>query len=337
MPPFADILLVAALAILSPARDAVVPVRAAGAGVQPPVKLEWACDGVDGDSFPDMFLVVKPEGGVRQVFSVTNAAEAYVTNLELGRRYFWGVVPAVGGKGAASSFTTPWDPPRLLRVEGLANFRDLGGWVGLGGRRVRQNMMFRSAGLRASAQRVGGSEFAPVFMPGATNITEGGLEYMRSEFRIKTDIELRSKEETLFMQSSLLGEDAVWVKVPFPVGAAIDGIEKGREPFMRVFRRLLREDSYPVAFHCADGRGRTGTLALILNGLLGVSESDLRSDWTAGAASAESGSLDGLLEYLHSLGGENVRECCEAFARGCGVSDAEIEAFRAIMLEGGRG
>ena len=339
---FADILVVASIATISPAKDAVVHVGAAGAAVQPPVKLEWSGTRAADGTFAETLLAVKPEGGERQVFSITNAAEAYITNLELGRRYSWGVVVPGFGKGSASSFETALEPPRLLRVEGLANFRDLGGWVGLGGRRVRQNMLFRSAGLRAGARRKGGSALSPVYEPGAANVTGPGLEYMRSEFRIRTDIELRQREEAVLMQDSLLGDGVSWLKVPFPAGASIDDIVKGREPFMRIFRRLLREDAYPAIFHCSDGCERTGTLALLLNGLLGVSEEDLRRDWdfsspALGLPSAGAESMEALLAYLHSVGGEDVRECCEVFARGCGVSDAEIEAFRAIMLEGGRG
>ena len=323
---FADILLVASIATLFPARDSVVAIGSCGAAVQTPVRLAWTGAGDGEGPAAETLLVVKPEGGNRQVFSIPNAAEAYITNLELGRRYFWGVVAAGRGKGATSSFTTAFEPPRLLRVEGLANFRDLGGWLGQDGRRVRQNMLFRSAGLRA----------------GAVNITDGGLEYMRSEFGIRTDMELRPRDETASMQGSLLGDDVAFVKVPFPAGDSIDDIVKGREPFMRIFRRLLSESSYPAIFHCADGCERTGTLALLLNGLLGVSEADLRRDWEVssvalGVPGAGAECIDGLLAYLHSVGGEDIRECCEAFARGCGVSDAEIKAFRAIMLEGGRG
>lgn len=336
---FANIAAIAALAIVSPQNGETVSLDAPGRPVQRPVRLAWSGDGGDEGV---MILAVKPEGGVREIFSITNANEAYITNLELGRRYIWGVVPEEGGSSVTAAFTTEGAPPRLLRVEGLGNMRDLGGWTGLGGRRVKQGMIFRSAGLRTSSVRKGGSTFAPVFQPGAANVTAAALEYMRGEFRIKTDIELRPRDETAFMDTSLLGADVTLVKVPFPSGAAIDDIVRGREPFIKIFRVFLDAGRYPVLFHCADGCDRTGTLALLLNGLLGVGEADLRRDWESsglatGKMSETGGKLDSLIGYLHSIGGRDITECCEAFAKGCGVSDDEIAAFRAIMLEGGAG
>ena len=330
--------MVASLAIVSPQNGEAVSVYAQGRPVQRPVRLAWS-GGAEGGV---TILAVKPEGGVRELFSVTNASEAYITNLELGRRYAWGIVPGEGGPGAAAAFVAEGAPPRLLRVEGLGNVRDLGGWTGLGGRRVRQGMVFRSSAFRASCVREGGSAFAPVLRPGGVNVTASGLEYMRREFGIKTDMELRPREETALMDSSLLGPGVAFVKVPFPSGADIDDIVRGREPFMKIFRRFLDRGSYPVVFHCADGVDRSGTLALILNGLLGVGEADLRRDWEAsGLATGRAGAtwekLESLVAYLHSIGGRDMRECCEAYARGCGVSDGEIAAFREIMLEGGAG
>ena len=330
---------IAALAIVSPQNGETVSVDAPGRPVQRPVRLAWSGDVGDGGV---TILAVKPDGGDREIFSITNATEAYITNLELGRRYIWGVVPEEGGQSATAAFTAGGEPPRLLRVEGLGNMRDLGGWTGLGGRRVRQGMIFRSAGLRASAVRTGGSTFAPIYRPGATNVTAAALEYMRGEFGIKSEVELRPRDETVFMGASLLGPDVVLVKVPFPSGAAIDDIVRGREPFMKIFRRFLDAGNYPVLFHCADGCDRTGTLALLLSGLLGVCEADLRRDWEAsglatGKKPEKGGKRDSLIGYLHSVGGGDISECCEAFAKGCGVSDDEIAVFRSIMLEGGAG
>lgn len=37
--------------------------------------------------------------------------------------------------------------PRVVRVPNVPNFRDIGGWRGLGGRRIREGMVYRSGGL----------------------------------------------------------------------------------------------------------------------------------------------------------------------------------------------
>ena len=46
-----------------------------------------------------------------------------------------------------------------------------------------------------------------------------------------------------------------------------------------IFTKLADSSSYPVYFHCNAGADRTGTLAFLLNGLLGVSYADLIKDF----------------------------------------------------------
>ena len=46
-----------------------------------------------------------------------------------------------------------------------------------------------------------------------------------------------------------------------------------------IFDLLSEEKNYPVYFHCVWGADRTGTLAFLINGLLGVSYEDLVKDY----------------------------------------------------------
>ena len=47
----------------------------------------------------------------------------------------------------------------------------------------------------------------------------------------------------------------------------------------RYFERLKEADQHPVYYHCYGGADRTGTLGFLINGLLGVSYSDLVIDF----------------------------------------------------------
>ena len=92
--------------------------------------------------------------------------------------------------------------------------------------------------------------------------------------------------------------------------------------------------------HCAGGHDRTGTLAFLLNGLLGVEEDDLCRDWEASVFSDagmkfSSDCIVRLLGYLKTMPGSTLQERIEAYVKGCGVTDAEIAAFRAIMKVSG--
>ena len=75
---------------------------------------------------------------------------ATLYNLEIGRTYFLQVaaLDADGGimrKSDVLSFTVEGTAPRVMRVLGVPNVRDLGGRLGLEGRMIPQGMIFRSA------------------------------------------------------------------------------------------------------------------------------------------------------------------------------------------------
>ena len=88
-----------------------------------------------------------------QVYSATTTkAVTYVDNLEIAADYKWTVT--ADGETASAMFRTEDLAPRLIRFPGVPNVRDLGGRIGLGGRRIRQGMVIRSAGLNENANSV---------------------------------------------------------------------------------------------------------------------------------------------------------------------------------------
>ena len=309
-----------------------VALRNAGSK-QLPLRLEWT-----GETNDVVYaLKVVREGGATEAFSITNRTFAYVTNLELGARYHWSVFD--GRDVAAGTFTTEPDAPRFLHAEGVGNFRDVGGWKTVDGRhRVRQNMIFRSAGLRSRSRAEGGLLGKKKVTLGERRVTDAGIATLRDEFRIKTDLELRTPQETVGMETSVIGPDVRWINISFAAYEYIDSNSRGKKPFARLFKLFADESNYPILFHCSGGRDRTGTLAFLLNGLLGVSEDDLRRDWEAtifadNGPSLTSYRLTRLLDYLKTYPGDTMQEKIEVYVKSCGVTGDEIAAFRKIMIE----
>ena len=299
---------------------------------QKPLKLEWS-----GDTNAVYALTVAADGGRDEVFSLTNRTSAYITNLELGRTYRWTVRQEGPGDSVSATFETEDEPPRLLRAGGVSNFRDLGGWRTVDGKRVRENLIFRSAGLRASSKSTG-SFLRRTVVLGDRRVTKDGIAALRDEFRVKTDLELRTPQETAGMTGTLLGTNVNWRCISFAAYDFIDNSVRGREPFAKIFEIFTKAENYPVLMHCSGGRDRTGTLAFLLNGLLGVDEDDLCRDWETSVFSDpgmkfKSDNIQRLLDYLKMMPGETFQARVESFVRGCGISDAEIAAFRSIMLK----
>lgn len=109
------------------------------------VRLAWtAKDGVEC-----RVSVRDAKTGVCVYEGTSKGGSVNIDNLEIAAAYEWSVDD---GEGLATArFRTEDTAPRLVRFPGVPNVRDLGGRIGRGGKRVRQGMVFRSAGLNENA------------------------------------------------------------------------------------------------------------------------------------------------------------------------------------------
>lgn len=271
-------------------------------------------------------MVVDKSTGAIVLEQGTKGPSCDLDSLEVGRGYGWYVVD--GSTTNAGEFVIAAEPPRLVYLPGVGNSRDLGGWVGLDGRRVRQGRIYRSAALESLK---GGKRFSKVKPENAAEIVR--------RYGIRTELDLRSESEIAGIDSSVLGPSVKWVNLHagFYAGALC---ERGRKEYRAIFDLFLDESRYPIIYHCAAGQDRTGTLSFTLNALLGVSEDDLFRDWEM------SGLANPSMRFVHekcidkfvtelrkAYPAPTIRESCEKFVRDCGVTDEEISRFRKFMLE----
>ena len=109
------------------------------------VRLEWtAKDGAECRVF-----VKDAKTGTCVYEGTAKDGSVNIDNLEIASEYEWTV--SGGGESATAKFKTEDMAPRLVRFPGVSNVRDLGGRIGLDGTRVKQGMVFRSAGLNSNA------------------------------------------------------------------------------------------------------------------------------------------------------------------------------------------
>ena len=299
-----------------------------------PVVLDWNA------GTPPYAVTVTRDG--RTVWSAkvpTRSAEVF--NLEIARAYEWTAKDAKGDVVGTGRFRTADEAPRILLVPGVPNVRDLGGRVGLGGRRIRQGRVFRSAGWNnnATAQvQTNGLVVTTNYLPGASRLDPTIADVYVKPLGIRTDLDLRSDRECFGMTGSPLGKDVRWVHVSS--GNYWDlAVPKWQAAFAESFRVFLDEANYPIVFHCIAGADRTGSLACILNGLLGVREDELAKDWEATGFDCAHPKLrhdirwNPLIEVFDAYPGATLNDRIAAYVRACGFSDADIARFRAQMLE----
>jgi protein tyrosine/serine phosphatase len=192
-------------------------------------------------------------------------------------------------------------PHRKLVLTGCVNFRDLGGYPAADGRSIRWRHLFRADGL--------------------TRLDESDCAQLEG-FGLKTVIDLRTKGEV--DERGRFPEDAFEVDYHhLPLTDVLPPTEdlgrydepafvtsryrqlfsEGSGSLARAVQVLAEPGALPAVFHCSAGKDRTGILAALVLGFLGVPRDVIVEDY---ALSAEA--MIALLERLKQEYAEAVAE-----------------------------
>ena len=287
-----------------------------------PVMLKWTGSGGRYE------VTVTKRGSEKPWFSETVASNCVkVWNLEIAATYDWTV--SESGGCAKGWFRTEDTAPRLICVPGVPNMRDLGGRV-IGGRRVRQGLVYRSSGLNNNAT---------TNAPGTARLTERWRNYMRDQLGIKTDLDLRSARERFGMTCSPLGPDVKFVTMPTNYHGYAAIHKAGADDTRRVLRVFLDRANYPIDFHCIGGADRTGTVATILHGILGLEEDEIWKDYQITAwhgivnDTPHLKRFKGLVESFDRFEGATLSERIRKYVLWLGFTESDMQTIRDIMLE----
>lgn len=267
--------------------------------------------GIVAACFAVMSSCVAGGDGLYRAFISTNPATQRAWMDDAGMR------KRMAALGTPPAGAPEFGVPQWYVARGIDNLRDVGGWMGLDGRRLRKGLILRSAMLESIKD------------PTA----------FRVRFGVKTDLDLRTPEETDRLHGiSPLGGQVAFVNRSAPTYEAF-GEKRGMKYFKEVFPLFADRSNYPIVFHCSKGADRTGSLAFLLQGLLGVCERDQALDWELTAffnpnpKFRAADRYDRLVKLIRSQDGGTWAEKFVSYAHACGISDAEITAFRKIMLE----
>ena len=166
-------------------------------------------------------------------------------------------------------------------LQGASNFRDLGGYTGAEGRRMRRGRVFRSdhlAGLTAN-------DLAALQTLGLTHSIDfrGEAEAAALPYRIAGVSKLAMAIEPTVIRRlrALLAAGQVpstEETVALMCETYLNFVHEHGPTFARFLRHLLVHPT-PVVFHCTAGKDRTGFAAALLLSLLGVERSTIMQDY----------------------------------------------------------
>lgn len=201
---------------------------------------------------------------------------------------------------AATATDVPSMESQTIGLEGVGNARQLGGYVGEGGRTVKDGVLLRTAALGEA--------------------TEGDIARLGEVYHLAEVIDLRLEREASSdpdpqiegvknLNLSIMDEQAMSQKVQeldpedaekLNSGSQVDKLriytklgilgdqmyvnflsgEKGKEGYATMFQELLAlPEGQSLLFHCTQGKDRTGCAAMLILSVLGVDEDTIMADY----------------------------------------------------------
>lgn len=200
-----------------------------------------------------------------------------------------------------------------------SNVRDLGGWACDGGT-VKYGKLFRGG-----------------------EILNADKDLFVKQLGIRHELNLRGKAESNNKTVSSLGTEIGYTCTENYTWYSLDNITDWKITLRCVFDAIA--SNKPVYFHCSAGADRTGTVACILEAVLGMSQSDIDKDYEltcfatgtdtdANARRRNEAEWSGLIAQINALSGNTFRDKVLNWVAALGFTAEEINAFRTAMIDG---
>lgn len=260
-------------------------------------------------------------------------------NLKMNTTYYFSIDAIYSLQNYSSiinQFATTSLGPRNLYIEGVKNARDIGGYV------LEDESGFVNQGLIYRTARLNKSETTKVVQ----EITEYGIQTMRDQLKIKSEIDLRHNwlsggayETGGLVDKSLLGDDINYYQCPLNYSSS-DILSLNKEMFKTIFDLLIDKNNYPLFYHCDIGTDRTGLLTIYLLGMFGVSINDIYRDYLFSNFSniGDDRSLLDIannINFINSHDGDTFKDRVIATLLESGITLNQIETISNYMVTKG--
>ncbi|MCQ2288163.1 MAG: tyrosine-protein phosphatase [Muribaculaceae bacterium] len=261
------------------------------------------------------------EGDVNTYYPADNSTSYTICNMLPDSHYYYKVEEVLkdGTRNVVTygHFITTGQV-RMMRVGGMSNVRDFGGWNTSFGVKTNYGRIFRGNHPRG--------------------ITETGRNDFVKNERIKADLELTG---TVRDRSAMGPANEVEIHTTnnarYKTGLTQPSSKAALRDDLKFISRVMQEGK-AVFLHCNHGVNRAGTLAFVIGGLIGLSEADLSREYElssfAYGNTIRAGNYASMLPVIRSYGksGDSLTQCFYNYCLELGVSEEELDGIRCAML-----
>jgi protein tyrosine/serine phosphatase len=211
-------------------------------------------------------------------------------------------------------------PHRKLTLAGCVNFRDLGGYPTIDGHSIRWRELFRADGL-TRLDEDDCAQLAEIGLATVIDLRTVGEVEQRGRFpEVAFEIDYHHLPLTDVLPPT---EDLSRYDEPAFVTSRYQQLfSEGSSSLAQAIRVLAEPGALPAVFHCSAGKDRTGILAALVLGFLGVPRNVIVEDY---ALSAEA--MIALLERLKQEYADAVAEVERYAPAVISVSPQTMAAF----------
>ena len=263
--------------------------------------------------------------------------------------YYFKVTAMKGGEKVTlvSSAFKVSGSAKMIQVRSIYNVRDLGGWIGKVGstpHQIKCGVLYRGSRLK---RNIGEGD-------GKAMISNDDNKILKA-LGVKAELDLRSDNETNASGSTMNSMLYKFKRVPNAIDCQGANVLNG-DAYVVALQKIiewlrLEKNGAPAvpAIYMSGSLGaeRTGTLAFLINGLLGVSEEDLSKDYELSSFSGDklesvlcqrnTGNFPVMVAAIKSLNGQDLQhKIYKYFKEGVGgtaISESDLNWFISYMLD----
>ena len=229
------------------------------------VTVNWNYTVPSGKTLSKFQFLYGQRSDLGDAYTVEGTTENSISfvNPYLGDNYFKVIANFSDGSKEASDikvFKVDATAPRNLDVGNMPNCRDMGGRTTYAGGKVRQGMIYRTAGNK---------------FDNSSQVDSACKDVLTKQLKVKTEINVANSTSN---NVNLTGTTVVNAFMDY--GATpYSNLARNAERVRQVMDVLADEANYPVFYHCRIGTDRTGITGVMINGLLGVPFNEVIQDY----------------------------------------------------------
>lgn len=287
---------------------------------------------------PQKASVIKITDGKNSWEDSVKAGENYmIYNLIPGQLYDYSLCDE-NGKELEKSSLVATGGLRMIYLNGRLNVRDLGGWPADGGT-TRYGLLIRGAAIRRNE---------------GLRVMDNDLQILSDQVGIKREIDIRRDDEVWGPDEKIDTEDDItYSDIPgasyerINIKSYVQALNQRKSGYPDLVECLRTIMNYAVAgettyFHCMVGADRTGTLAFLMEGLLGMSQSDMDKEYeltsfTDGTNRPRNGQdyhYRELVAHFKEIPGDSWQDKFVQWFSCAGFTEKEMNDFRKAMIDG---